>query len=208
MQTTSRFSVAKIPPARRRDTLRCAAEPGVILGSALLLAGLISGCTTQPIPGLEQHRVDATERVGDFIVHIHCYRNGGGSFEIKKDGHIICRKESRHGGFYLGGEMEVSAEMGQPVDLIPGTDLTGEGKPDVVVTEYSGQMPLTYRDYIFELGDSPRLVGCIDSGSSPLLYNTNENGGYDIILTNGLAESEGFESQFLGGIGQLRFRVH
>ncbi len=72
-------------------------------------------------------------------------------------------------------EIPVDNEEGETNDFFrPGTNITGNGIPNLVVSDYSGGAHCCYTFYIFELGDEFRLIDEISA----------EHGGIDLVDLN------------------------
>lgn len=74
--------------------------------------------------------------------------------------------------------MTTPGETNEEIDLpTPGTDLTGEGKPNVVIMEWSGGAHCCNTYYIFELGDTFRLVDTIEARDGAIVFKDVDDDG-------------------------------
>jgi hypothetical protein len=97
---------------------------------------------------------------------------------VNPDDDPACLRIYRNGKivYFLAAE-EQKYFLGQPADArfkIPhvpnGVDLTGNGRPDMIVTSWSGGAHCCYTHYIFELRPKLRLLTTIDDGNSDLSH--------------------------------------
>jgi hypothetical protein len=114
----------------------------------------------------------------------HAYKDGDtgkACLEIRRgsrDGLVVYRKTvASFGEFRLG-------QKDDPVHDIPriedGTDLTGRGRPDMIVTTWSGGPHCCFYHLIFELKPELKIVARIDDGDGDLAHfeDLDGNGHY------------------------------
>ncbi|HYB92060.1 MAG TPA: hypothetical protein VEC38_13575 [Candidatus Binataceae bacterium] len=163
--------------------------PAIRLAISLLL--LCTAIAAGAIPALAAHGgalpvLQSKEEFGDYTASILRDDSGcGGSYvEIRKEGklvyssHDLCRESMRVGGL----------DPTDPDDrfIAAGTDLTGDGQPDLVVSGYSGGANCCLNFYIFELGRKFRMIGVIDAldddHESPHFVHLEPGAGRQIVL--------------------------
>ena len=129
---------------------------------AMLLIGGESGCvdfqqreTSAFVPN---GKVTDETSFNGFSVKTYRSDDFEGSFEILRDNK---RVYGQHGGyFYIGGQAANEDEaMRMPP---PGADITGNGKPNLVVCEWTGGAHCCYIAYVFEVGSSVKKIAEID----------------------------------------------
>ncbi|HPW69079.1 MAG TPA: hypothetical protein PLA82_06405 [Deltaproteobacteria bacterium] len=99
------------------------------------------------------------ERYQEYLVRITNYENEG-SFEILKNGRQACFvHEASNFGF-------AKVHEGKNYLLLMGTDVTGNGQPDLVITEWSLGPRCSHTFHLFEIGDRFHHIQSIDAGSS------------------------------------------
>lgn len=95
--------------------------------------------------------------------------------QIFHDDKVVFREAESAEHYYLG-------QPAQPKWKIPsiknGTDLTGRGNPDVVVSQWSGGAHCCSKHYVFELEPELRLIASIDDQNDDLAHFENANGEY------------------------------
>ena len=69
------------------------------------------------------------------------------------------------GKFYVGSAISEDNERQKPQPIAIGKDITGEGKPNLVVMEWSGGAHCCSDYYVFELGESIREIAKITTGN-------------------------------------------
>jgi len=72
------------------------------------------------------------------------------------------------------------------IPLVPnGSDLTGNGRPDMMVTSWSGGAHCCFKHYIFELEPKLRVMAALDDGDTDLGHfeDLDHNGRYFYVTT-------------------------
>ena len=98
------------------------------------------------------------------------YRESGGGFS--------CLKVFQRGKeIYRLADSSLTFDLGQPAlteyhvpKISNGTDLTGRGRPDMIVTSWSGGAHCCFTRYIFELQPKFRLLAKIEDGDGDLAH--------------------------------------
>lgn len=101
---------------------------------------------------------DGADKIDEARFHSYLIRTYAGCLEIFKQGKLVYSLENQD--FKIGGNFSSSNSL--PL----GTDVTGLGQPDAIVTEFSGGMHCCFTLHVFELGDQFREAGRIESGHS------------------------------------------
>jgi hypothetical protein len=116
-------------------------------------------------PGRRERTGEATFE--EYSVRTYRWPNAFGCFEILRGGKRVFRMIGFD--FQIGGTPELplvdKSELLTPI----GTDVTGAGKPNLVVGEWTGGMHCCFIFYVFDLGGKgPTLIGKIDAEDSGL----------------------------------------
>ena len=123
-----------------------------------------SNCSFVPIGTVQDEQT-----FEDYI--IRTYRRGKGSFEIIRNDE---RVYATHGysfqirSYREGDRPENSKSIG--------ADITGDGNPNLVVSEWTGGTHCCFHLHVFEIGESFRYIQTIRAGHSELADFKNVNG--------------------------------
>lgn len=152
----------------RRESSRCIPVLIVLL---IVLSPLISDCKGKdevPLGGQAGKEPDpltfileAEQAFGNYVVRIYVQEANlaDGFVEILKDGHRVYREEGFR--FHIGSAYEEEKKS----TLIPmGRDITGDGEPDLVVSEWSGGGHCCFTFRVFQIGKEFRKIATIDAG--------------------------------------------
>jgi len=96
---------------------------------------------------------------------------------IYHNGEVVYRLADVDQQYYLGQPSNARFK----IPRIPnGADLTGDGRPDMIVTSWSGGAHCCFKHYIFELEPKLRLIATIKDGDSDLAHfeKLNSDRGY------------------------------
>ncbi len=126
--------------------------------------------------GDELHEVD--ERVfGDYLfrlTHVLDDRGSRGWLDVFQNG----RKVHTLSGHRLAFGHVYSDEPGLDNEIIAvGKDVTGDGIPNLVVSEWTGEARCCFKFHIYELGRIFREVAVIDAGHGDFSHFANLDGG-------------------------------
>lgn len=133
----------------------------LILGC--VLAGLMATGeqTTKPIYSfVPRGPLKEEKHLGDYIVRTYA-RLDAGSFEIIHKG---VRVYAAHGYSFRIGSIYEKDKTNSLVSI--GSDITGDGKPDLLVSEWTGGAHSSYLFNLFEIGSQFRYIQTIDSAHS------------------------------------------
>ena len=77
------------------------------------------------------------------------------------------------------GYFEWKVEDWYDTPIPPEYDVTGDGSPNLVVKHWSGGVHCCFSYYVFDVGDTPRLIDVLDSGHAdlPRFYKFNDTPG-------------------------------
>jgi len=117
---------------------------------------VLSGCASRFIQSIHRIPLESCEVKG-FHIQTYAYPRGGASLEIEKSGVVVYSMFELHGGIYIGGETGDTDDEARAIQVEPGTDVLGSGKPNLIITRWAwegGGKDRKYTDYIFELTDT------------------------------------------------------
>jgi hypothetical protein len=102
----------------------------------------------EPCPGGRKKTGEASFR--EYTVRTYRHPNSFGCFVISRGGRAVYRQTSIE--FQIGGSPDLPLE-GKQDELTPtGTDVTGQGRPELVIGEWTGGAHCCFLFHIFELG--------------------------------------------------------
>ena len=118
-----------------------------------------------PATACSREHLKDSVKVGQFV--FRSYKNtadGDACLQVLHDGRIIFRRTLGNDGHYT---------LGQPADkkwkvpaIANGTDITGRGHPDMIVSFYTGGAHCCLLHYVFELEPEFRLLATLDARDS------------------------------------------
>jgi hypothetical protein len=113
------------------------------------------------------------------------------SYEPLNLDQLVCMIVYRHGRevYRMSSHNIERYDLGQPGDAdvkIPriedGTDLSGQGRPDMIVSSWSGGAHCCITRYVLELEPKLRVIATIDDGDSDLgHFERRADGGYEYL---------------------------
>lgn len=117
-----------------------------------------------------------------------------------------CMRVYRHGKLVFQLAEDEQYHLGQPADPaneIPpvsnGTDLTGTGRPDMIVTSWSGGAHCCFSHYVFELEPEFRLLATIKDGDADLAHFEDlDHDQHYYYLTSEICTKERDQSSWTG----------
>jgi hypothetical protein len=131
------------------------------------------------IPCAEPHLLEtANVRGYVFKAYEDASHDAPGCVRIYLHGTVVYRLANGEGMTYRLGQPE------DPVNKIPlipnGSDLTGNGRPDIMVTSWSGGAHCCFTHYVFELEPQLRLIAKLEDGDTDLGHfeDLDHNGRY------------------------------
>ena len=115
-------------------------------------AGLSDDCS-------RRSRLEDEQKFAEFVIRI--YRGDdyfGGCIQVLKNDQIVFSRHTE-GKFVIGNDVnknDVSADgMFHPPAIAIGTDITGLGKPNLILSEWSGGVHCCFTFHVLELGEHP-----------------------------------------------------
>ena len=105
------------------------------------------------------------------------------AFEILKSGHRIYSRVNDKGGGYSVGCLNANDPGNR--EISPGKDITGAGKPNLVISDWSGGAHCCLTYHIFELDDRVEEVGRINAEDGDVCrFQEERNGKVDFIIND------------------------
>lgn len=150
-------------------------------------------CFAQAVPSKDQgcaitKTPSEIQSYQDFIVRTFREKDGRGCVQISRMGNILYDSHTDGSYFLLNSADEKSVGgLGPSPHTLPiGTDLTGLGKPELLLMDWSGGAHCCSTFEILELSDQVRLVTSIDGGDSDSAYFSDvlHDGHYEFIGNN------------------------
>lgn len=102
--------------------------------------------------------LQARQSCGEYTVRLYRDAEGNGGFEIRHDGKRVFTAYGFR--FYIG---TVADHERKSMKTGMGRDITGNGVPDLVLTEWTGGAHCCFIFHLFELGERPRYVQSINA---------------------------------------------
>jgi hypothetical protein len=132
----------------------------------------------------EHSRLEDEQKFADFIIRTYSHDDFDDCIQILRDNRVVF---SRHavGKLVIGND--INKDSGHEVYLPPkipiGTDITGRGKPNVILGEWSGGAHCCFAFHVLELGDHPRDIAIVDAGDSDYAHfeDLNHDGVYEFV---------------------------
>jgi len=126
-----------------------------------------------PCPQGKKKKEEA--RFGNYVIRTYRGPEMEGCLQILKSGTVIYSLVSED--FKIGNNFW----HGAPIPV--GTDITGTGSPNVIVSEWSGGAHCCYTLHVFEIGDKFREIARIqaDHGDGSNFEDLNHDGSYEFV---------------------------
>lgn len=126
-----------------------------------------------PCPQGKEKKDEA--RFGDYVISTYRGPDLEGCLQILKSGVLVYTLSSHD--FRIGNNFW----HGTPIPI--GTDITGAGKPDAIVSEWSGGAHCCFTLHIFELGERFREIARIEAehGDGSNFEDLNHDGSYELV---------------------------
>ncbi len=103
--------------------------------------------------------------------------SGEGAFEILKEGKWVYAQEGWK--FYIGPFHESPEDENPPV----GRDITGDGQPNLIVSEWTGGINSCMVSSVFEIGGNFRKIGTFNGvHTEPVFRDVNCDGSMEILV--------------------------
>lgn len=129
----------------------------------------------EELPCPQQQNQTDEARFGNYVIRTFRGANFEGCVQIIKSGAVVYSLASAD--FKIGNNFW----NGTPVPI--GTDVTEEGKPNAIVTDWSGGAHCCFTLHIFELGKKFREIGKIEAGDGDgdNFVDPAHNGSYEFV---------------------------
>jgi len=133
----------------------------LIVGIALGIITATCGCQTRQAVRsfVPKGPLQEEQSFGDYVVRT--YRMDEGSFEILRKGF---RVHAAHGNSFRIGSIYEDDKTNSLITI--GSDITGDGKPNLVVSEWTGGAHCDFIFHIFEIGNRFRHIQTINAEHS------------------------------------------
>ena len=151
-----------------------------LLGVVIALPAVVSAQADDPPKPCTHTQVTESARVRGYVFRAYEDPVGDnpGCVRVFLNGKLVYR---------LATDEAETYRLGQPPDpinkipLVPnGSDLTGNGRPDIMVTSWSGGAHCCFTHYIFELEPKLRLIATLNDGDTDFGHfeDLDRNGRY------------------------------
>ncbi len=129
---------------------------------------ITTGCQTQQeFRSFVPHgTLQSEQSYGDYVVRI--YRNSEASFEVLRKG---VRVYGAHGYSFYFGSINEKDKTSSLISI--GSDITGDGEPNLVVSEWTGGAHCCYLFHVFEIGRRFRYIQTINAEHAELADYVN-----------------------------------
>lgn len=129
----------------------------------------------EELPCPQQQNQTDEARFGNYVIRTFRGANSEGCLQIIKSGAVIYSLSSSD--FKIGNNFW----HGTPVPM--GTDITGAGRPNAIVSEWSGGAHCCFTLHVFELGKKFREIGKIEAydGDGDNFVDMNHDGSYEFV---------------------------
>lgn len=182
LRPTTRTAAPAKPESKPLDPHRFASAALPLSGAAVQEVEMVLGDETyedenEPCPGRRKLTGSATYR--NYQVRTYRWPNISGCFEVLRNGRRIYTETSLL--FQIGGSADLADH---PEFLTPvGTDVTGDGTPDLVIGEWSGGAHCCYDFSVYELGKKFRFVDRIEAEDSYSAHfaDLDQDGRYEFV---------------------------
>jgi hypothetical protein len=129
--------------------------------------------------------LDGEVKFKDYEVRTYKGSTVGGhaAFEVLKGGKKVFEKADREAQKYRVGC--INADDDGNAVVTPGKDITGQGKPNLVISMWTGGAHCCFSYNILELGDEVKQIGEINAGHSDACrFRREEDGRLDFIVSD------------------------
>lgn len=105
---------------------------------------------------------------------------GESCFQVSRQGKIIFRRTNDNGGaYYIGQHPGIDPDLDQKAPNIrDGADITGLGRPDLVVYGYSGGAHCCWTTWVFELRPVFRRIATLAADDTPAYFADPDHNGH------------------------------
>jgi len=130
------------------------------------------------------HFVSAVQKTtfADYVVRVGNSVEGDGCLEVHKAG-VLVHSESDAMKYGLGNNINGEQPKGLPPipEIKPGTDITGNGIPNLIVSAWTGGAHCCFSFIVLELGTKFRIAARINAMHSDMAHFENHYGRYVFV---------------------------
>jgi hypothetical protein len=145
----------------------------VFIGLAWIASSAIAIALANGAPPCAHARLTETATVRGFVFKTYEATNpdeDSACLQIYRNGKVVYRLADDEQQYYLGQP----GDAREKIPRVPnGADLTGDGRPNMIVTSWSGGAHCCYKHYIFELEPKLHLLATIEDGDTDLAHFEN-----------------------------------
>ncbi len=111
-------------------------------------------------------------KYGDYVIRTYRWPEPEGCLQVVKGGKLVYSLDS--------DDFRIGKNFADDAEIAVGTDITGLGKPNAIVSEWSGGAHCCFTTHVFELGQVFREVGRIkaDHSDGAKFVDPNHDGAY------------------------------
>lgn len=144
-----------------------------LLVTAITLAPVLAQTDTTPLSLTE---VVSEARVGSYVAQVRTDSlHTQDVFELRRDGEVVFRIDD-YLRVKLGGPVE-----GRGLVLKPGTDVSGDGVPDLVVHGWSGGAHCCFTAWVLSLGNDFRVLAKVGGANTdPVFFNADQDSAIEV----------------------------
>jgi hypothetical protein len=147
-----------------RLVLRVGIVVAVLAGAAGFAAAQFP--SQDPAKACSLEHLKDSAKVGRFVFTTYeNVQSGDRCLQVLKDGKVIFRRTNDNGGEFTLGQ-PADKERGVTEAIANGTDITGRGRPDMIVSLYTGGAHCCVMHYVFELEPDFKLLATLDAEDS------------------------------------------
>ena len=144
------------------QVLRVALAGMVLIAPAFVFA--VQNPAENPTAACSQEHLKDTTRVGRFVFKSYKSDNDGSCLQVALDGKVIFRRTlDSPQGYTLG---QPANKKGKVPAIANGTDITGRGHPNVIVSLFTGGAHCCTVHYVFELAPDFKLLATLNAADT------------------------------------------
>lgn len=129
-------------------------------------------------------KLEDEQKFADFVIRIYRGADFDGCVQVLRDNHVVFSKNA-DGIFIIGNDVNRDSkdEVFHPPAIPLGTDITGLGKPNLILIEFSGGAHCCFTFHVVELGSSPQEIASIEAEHSDYAHfeDLNHDGTYEFV---------------------------
>lgn len=135
--------------------------------------------------GCPRHgRLEDEQKFADLVIRVYRGDDFDDCIQVLRDNRVVF---SRHavGKLVIGNDINKGSghEVRHPPKIPIGTDITGLGKPNLLLSEWSGGAHCCFTFHVLELGDHPREIATVEAEDSDYAHfeDMNRDGVYEFV---------------------------